>query len=181
MEPAELHKEVDLKVPAKWRVMFHLLVDLGRLKRVECQMIECVGETRELSVYYPGAAGGNRKYGVEYDPWTCTINHKVATANGGEDRAENIELAHARCNYRDGGKVADNYKKKRGWFSEENQQRARKAAAEASGRPEVKAKRAASMKAHWDDPVKSAAHRAKISEASKAYWAKYREDKKTGE
>ena len=181
MELEVLHRDIDLKVPTKWRVMFHLLADLGRLERVECQMSDCVGDTRELSTYQSGASGGNSKRGVEYDPWTCTINHITATANGGVDRAENIELAHARCNYRDGGKIADNYVKGRGWFSEENKEKARKAAAEASKRPEVREKRAVSMKSHWDDPVRSAQHRARISEANKARWAKYRNDKKTGE
>lgn len=168
LELQQLHQDVDTYVPPGWRAMFHLLVDLERVTRIECQMTECVGETRELSPYVQGRgrSGGSTNEGT-YDPWQCTINHIKPTAQGGQTRAENLELAHARCNYRQGGQISDTYGRKIGRWSPEAQERRRVNAAAAAKRLDVRAKKSESMKKVHADPE----HKKKVKAAITKSWA----------
>lgn len=170
MSKDELHLEIERVLPKvngrarAWsRMMAHALVELEIITEIKCMYDHCVLETREFTPYVKGMSRG--------EPAVLTIDHVHELFDGGNDRPQNLQIMHFRCNSTKGQlrKMGDPAQRERArqqtlarWADPNERARIIEKAAEGGRSPEVRKKRSESMKAHWADPERRARHAARL-------------------
>lgn len=91
MDTESLHQQIEGLCHANWRVraILHAMVEAGSLTRLECQLPDCVMDSREFDPQRSGR--GHVRKGL-------VIDHIVPQLQGGSDRPENLRVIHANCN-----------------------------------------------------------------------------------
>lgn len=92
MDKEELHKALDQLNIKDWRVraIVHLMIDIGMVSSLECQVDECRFESRVFLPHGSGRGGAEKR--------RLNIDHIEPRSKGGHDRASNLRLAHGSCN-----------------------------------------------------------------------------------
>lgn len=162
----DLHAEVERLLPLEdtrrspHRMIIHALIDLGLITVLECQYDRCVLSSAEFGVHGKNVRGQRD---------ALTIDHIINLSQGGTDRPENLQLVHWACNVAKGTRDANSDPELKQRHSDGMSRRWREDAdyrermSKRVVSDEERQKRSESMKRHWADPDKRAAHSASLA------------------
>lgn len=155
----DLHSQVELLFPGEKRslirMLVHALIDLGQITEIKCAWVQCVLPDVPLA-----PAGRGRA--------CVTLDHIIATANGGTDDWRNGQLVHFTCNARKAHVFTLEMRQRIGeqtrlrWQDPKQRANILEKVGASLKREDVRERKRVAMKQHWSDPEKKAQHTASL-------------------